>query len=39
MYDETFHDYYASRQLKSDVEFKKTYDSYKIIYQDNIIII
>ena len=26
MYDETFHDYYASRQLKADVEFKKTYD-------------
>ena len=35
MYDETFHDYYASRQLKADVEFKKTYDSYKIIYQDS----
>ena len=35
MYDETFHDYYASRQLEADVEFKKTYDSNKIIYQDN----
>ena len=35
MYDETFHNYYTSKQLEASSEFIKAYDSNKILYQDN----